>query len=85
MRYGIVEEGLNVICVGCDEVLSTNGQIPSNYCAKCGNPLTLTAIQNEEKKVEKLENNVLKDLMEISKNKKSNSFKDILETYFQDR
>ena len=46
MRYGIVEEGLDVICVGCNKVLSEDGKIPTNYCSECGNPLTLEAIKN---------------------------------------
>lgn len=84
MRFGIVEEGSNVICVGCDEVISTDGKITQNYCSKCGNPLSLEAIKNTENKILKIEKQVLYTLKEISENKNTDSFKSIVKTYMEE-
>lgn len=85
MRYGIVEEGLDVICVGCNKVLSEDGKIPTNYCSECGNPLTLEAIKNTQKKQRENEKDIFYTLKEISENEKTDSFKKIVKKYFEEK
>ena len=85
MRYGIVEEDLNVICVGCEKVLSEDGSIPYNFCPECGNPLTLNAIKLTEKKQREIQKQVFVDLKEISDNEKLDSFKKVVKKYFEEK
>ena len=83
MRYGIVEDGLDVICVGCNKTISEDGSIPFNFCPDCGNPLTLDGIKSAQKKERNIEKDVFYRLKEISENEKTDSFKKVVKKYFE--
>lgn len=81
MRYGIIEEGQDVLCANCNDIISEDGTISSNYCPNCGCPLTMEAIRETEQRNMEIEKNVLHTLKSVSKEENTDSFIQILKAY----
>ena len=49
MGYGVKMEGDKVYCVVCNKLISETGSYKENFCPECGNPLSLTGLEAQEK------------------------------------
>lgn len=76
MKYGINMNAAGDTCANCGK--PTEGQ---NFCAHCGAPLTISAIADYEENKENLTKNVLNSLKNIAKERKTDSFKEILRIF----
>ena len=84
MKYGIESEGLNVKCANCGNVVSKDGVLYTNYCEKCGTPLSVLAIGEFEEVKENTRKSLLLTLKSYADKNKTDSFIEILKQYSKD-
>lgn len=85
MTYGIKETDAGLHCANCLSVVGENGQISSNYCPDCGNPLTISAINDTTSSRVEEEKELLRTLNRISEGEGTDSFKEIIKIYIKER
>ncbi|HAJ77941.1 MAG TPA: hypothetical protein DCO89_02610 [Clostridiales bacterium] len=84
MKYGIENEGLNVECANCGNVVSKDGVLYTNYCDECGAPLSMSAIGEFEEVKENTRKSLILTLKGYADKNKTDSFIEILKQYSKD-
>ena len=84
MKYGIENEGLNVICTNCGNVVSQDGVLSTNFCEECGAPLSMSAIGEFEELKENVRKSLILTLKDYADKNKTDSFVEILKQYSKD-
>ena len=84
MKYGIESEGLNIKCANCGKVVAKDGDLTSNYCDKCGAPLSVQAIANFEELKQNISKSVLINLKEYANQYHTDSLNEVLKQYTKD-
>lgn len=77
MKYGIEQGSDKTVCANCKHAVSEF----QNYCAECGAPLTPIAIADFEDFKEEVRSALLVDLENIAKERKINTFTDVVKVY----
>ena len=73
MQYGIIEEIGKLFCKNCQTLVSNDTNLSVNYCHKCGNPLSIDAINDCEKQNLVNEKNVLIKVRDTAKSLNTDS------------
>lgn len=84
MKYGMESEGLVVKCANCKKVIATDGELKTNYCDKCGAPLSVLAIGEFEEVKANIRKSLLLTLKSYADKNKTDSFVEILKQYSKD-
>ena len=84
MKYGIESEGLNIKCANCENVVSKDGDLHTNFCEECGAPLSVSAIGEFEELKENVRKGLILTLKGYADKNKTDSFIEILKQYSKD-
>ena len=84
MKYGIESEGFNVKCANCGNIVAKDGVLNTNYCEKCGAPLSLSAIGEFEDLKLNISKSVLINLKEYANQYHTDSLVEVLKQYTKD-
>ena len=67
MEYGINQEHQLIFCKNCGMIISKTGDKRSNFCLRCGAPLTVKGIELHEKQIVVNYQELKKEMLEIKK------------------
>ena len=84
MKYGIESEGLEIKCANCGSVVAKDGVLQTDYCSKCGAPLSLSAIGDFEELKQNISKSVLINLKEYANQYHTDSLIEVLKQYTKD-
>jgi predicted amidophosphoribosyltransferase len=84
MKYGIESEGLKLKCGNCKNIIATDGELKTNYCDKCGAPLSVLAIADFEELKDNIRKSTVLTLKDYADKNHTDSFVEILKQYSKD-
>ena len=80
MKYGTVNTERGIACANCNSSISQDGVLKQNFCEKCGAPLSVEAIADNDE-IKKM---LLKSMQDISIKNNTDSFAKILAQLLED-
>ena len=78
MEYGINQEHQLIFCKNCGMIISKTGDKRSNFCLRCGAPLTVKGIELHEKQIVVNYQELKKEMLETAKDLNTDSLEAVI-------